>query len=142
MNRTFHANVGWWYWLLIAITSAFMFLCFWEHRLFFAFILAIADIFEIEMLIHTQYVLTDSGVLKIETGRFVPKTNIEIANIISLRNVRSMAFFAPALSFDRLEITFRTPRGNIYSIYISPKNKKDFVNALIKRNNKIRIEQI
>lgn len=141
MNRTFHTNVGWWYWIVIAATSVAMFYCFWNHNLLLTLLLAVILVFQIEMLIHTQYVVTSDNVLKIETGRFVRKTSVDIDYIISIRRVRSMTFFAPALSFFRLEITFKTQKGNIYPLQISPKNENDFIRLLQKRNPNIEVNQ-
>lgn len=92
--------------------------------------------FEIEMLIHTQYVITSDGWLNVETGRFVPNASIEISQILRIRKVRSMAFWEPALSFERLEITFKK-HGKVCSVCLSPKNTEDFVRCLLKKNEAI-----
>ena len=67
MNRTFQSKVGWWYWIVIGITSVLLFFFFWEHYLLCTILCATVVIFEIEMLIHTQYVITEDGWLKVET---------------------------------------------------------------------------
>lgn len=58
MNRTFHSRVGAGYWLLMVATAFLLFDFFWFHELLLTLLLAIVMIFEIEMLIHTQYVVT------------------------------------------------------------------------------------
>ena len=76
MNRTFQSKVGWWYWIVIGITSVLLFFFFWEHYLLCTILCATVVIFEIEMLIHTQYVITEDGWLKVETGRFIPNASL------------------------------------------------------------------
>ena len=137
MNRTFHTKVGWWYWIVIVVTSSGMFYFFWIHSVLLTLLLALVVVFEIEMLIHTQYVVTTDNRLRIETGRFVRKMNLDIEDIVGIRKVRSMAFFSAALSFRRLEIAFRTNDGNVNVLTVSPKNEDDFVRLLLKRNPKI-----
>lgn len=136
MNRTFQSKVGWWYWIVIGITSVLLFFFFWEHQVICTILFATMVIFEIEMLIHTQYVITGDGWLKVETGRFVPNASIEITHILRVRKVRSLAFWEPALSFERLEITFRK-HGKVHVVCISPKNPEDFLRCLMKRNEAI-----
>ena len=137
MNRTFHVNVGWWYWLVIALTSILMFVCFWEHYVLFALLLAIAVVFQIEMLVHTQYIITGEGELRIESGRFAPKSVIDIDSIISIKPVHSMTFPAPTLSARRLEVVYRSKKGKEVSLHISPKNEEDFIRCVLRKNAEI-----
>lgn len=139
MNRTFYSAVGWWYWLLIAVSSVGMFVFFWQHDIWIAVILAVVVILEIEMLIHTRYVVTVDGKLKIESGRFISNVSIELDRIISIRKVRSMAFFEPALSFDRCELCFNRKNGFTAKIRISPKNREEFIRWMQKRNPAIMV---
>ena len=90
----------------------------------------------IEMLIHTQYVLTADDVLLIESGRFVPNVKIAVRDIKSVRKVRSAALFQPALSFSRLELTYETA-GKIQTAQVSPKNTDDFIRCLCRKNPSI-----
>ena len=136
MNRTFQSKVGWWYWIVIGITSVLLFFFFWEHYLLCTILCATVVIFEIEMLIHTQYVITEAGWLKVETGRFIPNASLEIDQILRIRKVRSMAFWQPALSFERLEVVFKK-HGKVRSISLSPKNQEDFIRCLLKKNEVI-----
>lgn len=62
---------------------------FWFHELLLTLLLAIVMIFEIEMLIHTQYVVTAEGNLQIETGRFVRKATIPLEKIMLIQHVKS-----------------------------------------------------
>ena len=135
MNRTFQTKVGRWYWYVIALTSALLFYLFWQHFVIAALV-AMAAVVLIEMLIHTQYVLTADDVLLIESGRFVPNVKIAVGDIKSVRKVRSAALFQPALSFSRLELTYETA-GKIQSAQVSPKNTDDFIRCLCRKNPSI-----
>ena len=85
MYRTFHSKVGWWYWLLMGVTAFLLLDFFWFHHTVLMILTAVAMVFEIEMLIHTCYILTEDGRLRIESGRFVPDTEIEIRSITGMR---------------------------------------------------------
>ncbi|MBM6883765.1 PH domain-containing protein [Bacteroides caecigallinarum] len=136
MDRTFKTEVGWWYWILISVTSLLLFYFFWMHDILLALIMAVLVIYEIEMLIHTQYVITDAGTLKIETGRFVKSFLLRIDQIESIRLVRSMVFWAPALSFYRLEIKYNGNNKTI-KVHISPRNREAFISKLKSMNEKL-----
>lgn len=136
MNRTFQTKVGRWYWCVIALTSALLFYLFWQHFVIAALVAMAAVVLLIEMLIHTQYVLTADDVLLIESGRFVPNVKIAVGDIKSVRKVRSAALFQPALSFSRLELTYETA-GKIQSAQVSPKNTDDFIRRLCRKNPSI-----
>ena len=61
MYRTFHSKVGWWYWLLMGVTAFLLLDFFWFHHTVLMILTAVAMVFEIEMLIHTCYILTEDG---------------------------------------------------------------------------------
>lgn len=136
MNRTFQTKIGRWYWCVIALTSALLFYLFWQHFVIAALVAMAAVVLLIEMLIHTQYVLTADDVLLIESGRFVPNVKIAVGEIKSVRKVRSAALFQPALSFSRLELTYETA-GKIQTTQVSPKNTDDFIRCLCRKNPSI-----
>ena len=106
MNRTFHSEVGWWYGLIMVITAFLLFDFFWFHYTVLMILIAVAMVFEIEMLIHTCYIITADGRLRIESGRFVPNIEIEVSSIVSMKRVKSFSI-APALSAERIEIVYR-----------------------------------
>lgn len=135
--RTFHTKVGWWYWGIIAIVSCFLFVCFWFHELLLALFFAVVVIFLIEGLIHTQYVVTADGKLVIEVGRFMKGASIDVAQIVSIEKSK-FPESAPALSLDRLKITYRKRSFKDY-ILISPQNQEAFVQALLKQNASIKV---
>ena len=101
MDRTFHSKVDWWYWLLMAVTAFLLFDFFWFHYTIATLLVAAVMIFEIEMLIHTRYIVTGSGKLLIETGRFVADKTILLNTIVGMCEVNSFSI-APALSVHEL----------------------------------------
>lgn len=131
MNRTFHSKVGWWYWLLMGMTAFLLFDFFWFHYTLLTLLLAVVMIFEIEMLIHTCYIVTADGKLKIETGRFVPNTTIELDSIVAIHETRGYVV-APALSVSRVEIIYRMGNKN-QRVQISPKNPSEFIRWIQKK---------
>ena len=139
MNRTFQSKVGWWYWIVIAVTSFLLFFFFWEHYSALTIFTALVVIFLIEMLIHTQYVFIADKMLKVETGRFVRSVDMEIDRIVSVRKVRSLTVMAPALSFFRLEITYRGHKRT-GKVQISPRNEEEFIRYLLKKNPLVKVE--
>lgn len=139
MNRTFQSKVGWWYWIVIAVSSLLLFFFFWEHYTVLTFLMALVVIFLIEMLIHTQYVFMGDQMLKVETGRFVRSVNMELNRIMGIRRVRSLAVMAPALSFSRLEITYKGHK-HISKVLISPRNEEEFIRYLLKKNPLVKMD--
>gem|GEM_PF-213549 len=125
MNRTFHSQVGGWYWLLMAVTAFLLFDFFWFHYTVPTLLMAVVMIFEIEMLIHTRYVVSADKVLYIESGRFVPNREIPLAAISEMRQVKSYAL-APALSFRRIELSYEV-KGKKEKVWVSPQNEEDFM---------------
>ena len=109
MDRTFHSKVDWWYWLLMAVTAFLLFDFFWFHYTIATLLVAAVMIFEIEMLIHTRYIVTGSGKLLIETGRFVADKTILLNTIVGMCEVNS------------------------FSIFVSPQNAEDFIRWVQKK---------
>lgn len=133
MNRTFPSKVDGWYWLLMGITAFLLFDFFWFHYTVLMILIAVAMVFEIEMLIHTRYVITADGKLKIESGRFVPDTEIDLKEVAGMKRVRSFSL-APALSAERIEIVYRK-EGKERSVQVSPRRAEDFKAWIQKKMN-------
>lgn len=131
MDRTFHSKVDWWYWLLMAVTAFLLFDFFWFHYTIATILVAVVMIFEIEMLIHTRYIVTDNGKLQIETGRFVADKTILLNDIKDLRKIKSFSV-APALSVDRIEIVYHN-NDKVKKICISPQNASEFLRWIEKK---------
>ncbi|HIZ04244.1 MAG TPA: PH domain-containing protein [Candidatus Phocaeicola gallistercoris] len=135
--RTFQTRVGGWYWALIIVCSCLLFVFFWIHQLLLAVLFAVIVIYEIEMLIHTHYVLTTEGKLHVCSGRFAKEVIISIDCILSIQRVKSF-IFAPALSFHRLKIVYKNKEGKAFT-FVSPRNPDDFIAALLKKNPSIAV---
>lgn len=134
--RTFHSKVGWWYWGIIALFSIGLFWTFWVHLLPLTLVFAIVLILCIDVLIHTQYIITEEGRLCIEGGRFLKKKcSIEVSQILRIERSGSWES-SPALSVQRLKLIYRKGKMNAY-ILLSPQNEEAFVRALLKWNESI-----
>lgn len=124
MHHTFPSKVGGWYGVIMGITAFLLFDFFWFHYTVLMILIAVAMVFEIEMLIHTRYVITADGKLRIESGRFVPDTEIDIRSVVGMRRVKSFSL-APALSAERIEIVYRK-EGKERSVQVSPQRAEEF----------------
>ncbi|WP_274308460.1 PH domain-containing protein [Solibacillus daqui] len=80
----------------------------------------------------TKYVIQDNKLI-IYGG--ITKTNIDIAKIHSLRPSKN-PFSAPAMSIDRIEITFDP---DMQMTLVSPKDKENFVKKLLEINPTIKL---
>lgn len=133
--RTFHSKVGWWYWAVLLICSSILFFVFWIHATLLTLVFAFLVIFEIEMLIHTQYTLIGKETLAVRTGRFLKSSSIPVESIVCIEKSHSFEL-APALSLFRLKITYNKDGAKAY-LLVSPKNPDDFVRILQKANPSI-----
>lgn len=137
-TRTFHSKVGWVYWGVIAIFAAFLFFGFWD-RSWVAILVCVAfEVWLIDEMVHTRYVITEEGFLVIESGRFFKPVAIEILQIAEVKKSKSL-ISSPALSTDRLKIVYRK-KSFKSSMLVSPKSKEEFVRCLLKRNGEIQTD--
>ena len=119
---------------MMGITAFLLFDFFWFHYTLLMILVAVAMVFEIEMLIHTRYILTADGRLRIESGRFVPDIEIEVRSITGMKQVRSFSL-APALSAERIEIAYRK-EGKERSVQVSPRRAEEFREWIQKKMDK------
>lgn len=96
-------------------------------------VLIAAAIFTGYTFLTTYYTITGS-VLQVRSG-FLINRSIDIATVKTIIHTHSM-LSAPALSMDRLEVTYNT----YDSIVISPKDKESFIAALKAVNNAIEVK--
>lgn len=92
------------------------------NYVFASIMLIIGAGFPFWLLISTRYIVNDTD-LKIISGPF--SWNIPVQSITSVREVEN-AITSPALSFDRLEISY----GEDKIIHISPVDKTQFIQKL------------
>ena len=118
----------------MAVTAFLLFDFFWLHYTLLAVLLAICMIFEIEMLVHTRYVVTEDGMLRIESGRFVPGRTLDLNSIEMMNRVKSFSI-APALSVKRVEIVYRVA-GKDDKLQVSPVDADEFISWIQKKTRK------
>ncbi|WP_149275321.1 PH domain-containing protein [Pareuzebyella sediminis] len=94
------------------------------------FINLAALIFILYLYSQTYYVI-DGHFLKVRAGFLVNK-KIDINQVHTIRETRSL-LSAPALSLDRIEVNWSTNKA----VVISPKNKKEFIEEMLRVNPKI-----
>jgi len=100
-----------------------------------AIAVALIALFVIYLCIDTLYVVTGDNKLKIKSG-FLFNREIYIKSIKKVRPTRDHRA-SPALSFDRLEISY-----NRYGrVVVSPSNKSEFIRELKEVNPRIRVEE-
>lgn len=96
-------------------------------------VMVIAIVFISSIYLNTSYQLTSGQELVIRCGFF--KYTITIVSITKIRFVRN-PLSAPALSIDRLEISYK----RYDTILISPVDKQDFIQSILKINPAIKVE--
>jgi hypothetical protein len=107
-----------------------------EGDIFMGSVLLAVNAFLIWTLATTAYSVED-GVLMIKAGPF--KWRIPVADIESVKPTWNPVS-SPALSMDRLQITYRKEGFGGYAIIISPKEKERFIQTLLELNPAIRRE--
>ncbi len=90
-------------------------------------------VFIIHLFSTTYYAITDTT-LRVKCG-FLYNRKIDILSIKKISETNDLTS-SPALSLDRLEITY----NKFDSILISPKEKSDFIHDLISINNQIELK--
>jgi hypothetical protein len=124
------------YWLNGSIVSIFSFLLLffiWHKAWLGAALLFLVIGFFLSILLNTYYVIINA-VLIIKCG-FLYSHTIDIKSIISVKESNNI-LSSPALSFDRLEVKYI--KWN--TILISPTNKEDFINHLLRINPNIAVQ--
>lgn len=90
MNRIFHARIGIWQYLFLAMIAFLTVFLLWDQYAFPAALGMIWLIILIEKLIHTTYTITPDGKLMLYFGRFSRKREILIKDIVSVERGSSM----------------------------------------------------
>lgn len=133
MERVFKSKVDWWYHLIIFILAVLCFLSAINYNwpaILFTFLTAI---FAIHVLLHTDYTITDDGLLRLRCGIF-PVKEARIADIEALERT-AMPAFSYSLSLNRIVIW---KKGAMWML-VSPRNEKDFIKQLKKYNPDIKL---
>lgn len=135
MNRIFHPKVSWTLYFVLIVLASQLFYFFWIKQIIVVILIALLELFLIEMIIHTQYIVTTNGILKVNPGRFFPSYSIPVKDIISLEQSYSWQTSA-ALSYDRIQIKYRGKYQD-ERMYVSPVKRREFVDLLLKINPEI-----
>lgn len=134
VSKTYYSKID--SWLIILFAAIFlvgMIIPLLEGDWLGVCIVLPTAVFVIHLLTNTYYAI--NGSLLIVKSGFIINTTIEIANIRKIEETKSM-ISSPAASLDRLEIFY-----NKYdSIIISPKNKAEFIAAILAVNNNIEVK--
>ena len=138
MNRIYKSKVAKWYiWFCIIMTIVFIcsiYLCYkstWV-LLIDIFFVGVCLIMIYDMLLHTDYTITDDK-LHIRCG-ILFRMDLPIPKITEITH-KSTILSSPALSAKRIGLKY----GKKNWIYISPKNQEAFVSTLRSMNPKIKI---
>lgn len=95
-------------------------------------IILLVDAFVLHIFWSTSYNISDHKLI-VKSGMLV-NTTIDIHSIRKIKKTNSPAS-APALSFDRIEISY----GKYDQIIISPRDKEGFIKDLLSLNNQIEV---
>ncbi len=125
--------------MVIALVGASMVYGFWVVNFITAFVGMASTWLVIQILTHMRYVITSENMLIVEMGRPFPPVHIAIKDIVSVKRSNN-PISSPALSMDRVEITYRSPKGDKQHIYLSPLKREEMMQVLKKRNPQINIE--
>lgn len=138
MNRIYKSKIAKWYiWFCIIMTIVFIcsiYLCYkstWV-LLIDIFFVGVCLIMIYDMLLHTDYTITDDK-LHIRCG-ILFRMDLPISKITEITH-KSTILSSPALSAKRIGLKY----GKKNWVYISPKNQEDFVSTLKSMNPKIKI---
>ncbi|MCE2616783.1 MAG: PH domain-containing protein [Phocaeicola sp.] len=137
MERTFYSKVGFIFIFIMVVIAASLIYELWEKDIIATILLTIVMLLIISMLIKTKYVITSDNLLRIVQAKPFKPVNIPISDIIEVKKTHN-PLSAPALSLDRLEIKF-LDRGRKNMVLISPKRQDEFLAALKKKNESIKI---
>ena len=130
MKKRFKSKLGFIIPILLVLfaTEAFM---IWKNLFIGIAVTALPILFILYLYLATRYVVTKDQKLKIRSGFFYNK-EIYIKSIKKVRSVKNHRA-SPALSFDRLEISY-----NRYGrVVVSPNKKSEFIKELKEVNPRI-----
>ena len=128
MNRTFHARIAWYQYVLLLILGSNLIGFLWYKYIIPAIFLALLLLVVIEQIIHTAYTVTSDNTLIISRGRFSRKKTIPISDIVTIRKCHSMRVAGYSVT-NYLLIEY----GNNKFASAMPVKEQEFVELLHKR---------
>ena len=129
MNRTFHARIAWYQYVLLVILGSNLIGFLWYKYIIPAIFLALLLLVVIEQIIHTAYTVTSDNTLIISRGRFSRKKTIPISDIVTILKCHSMRVAGCSVT-NYLRIEY----GNNKFASAMPINEQEFVALLHKRS--------
>ena len=90
MNRIFHARIAWYQYFLLIVLTVNAVGALWTKTILLAVLLMLFMIVLVEQIIHTTYTVTTDGKLLVYKGRFSRKKEINLTEISSVEQCRSM----------------------------------------------------
>lgn len=132
---TFYSKKSWGIGALLFIPVAGAFFGAWVEKGFLPALLPLGILILVSWLwFGTRYILRDGKL--ITWAGFIPFPQIKVADIIKIKPTKSF-ISAPACSLDRILVQYSS---SDYLI-ISPKNKKEFIQALLAENPEIVLDE-
>lgn len=139
MNRIFHPKVGLSLYFVMGFLFTQLFYFFWIKEILVAVLIVLLELFLIESVIHTRYVISPDGQLKLHVGRFFPDRTIPVGEILSVKRSHSWQGSA-ALSHERILIVFKGKFGE-ETAAVSPKKEQEFIEALLRLNPDVQVDE-
>ncbi len=102
-------------------------------KIFLTIVLSLGNLFFVSSLVNTRYIVTNQYLI---IWFALLKRKIPLSEISQINNVGDL-ITSPALSLDRIEIIHHQTK----KLYVSPKNKIEFVNTLKSYNSNIMVNE-
>lgn len=135
MKKVFVSKIGTFILVPLAILLGILMLAFIQEGALAGLIpLILVILFILNMFLNTRYIL-DQGMLDIRCG-FLYRKVIDVARIRKISETNTL-MSSPALSLDRLELHL----DKASSVVISPKNKDEFIEAMLQVNDQILVQR-
>ena len=130
----FKSKVDWWMaFIFLAVPISMVYGVITEPNAILMLVTTIIIVLLATLFFGTKYVIED-GELLVYGGIY--KKTIPIEQILSLRPSKN-PLSAPAMSIDRIEITYNNSFSEV--ILVSPKDKEEFVKMLLEINPNIKL---
>lgn len=135
MKKVFVSKIGTFILVPLAILLGILMLAFIQEGALLGLIpLILVILFILNMFLNTRYTL-DQGMLDIRCGFLYHKV-IAVSEIRKISETNTL-MSSPALSLDRLELHL----DKASSVVISPKNKDEFIEAMLQVNDQILVQR-
>lgn len=128
MDRVFHARISFGQYLFLAVPTILAVYGLWNKDWIISLIFMCLLVWCIELLIHTQYTLTDDGWLIVTRGRFSRIKRIPLSDILLVEPVKAVLLGRLAVNH---YVLVHYTGGKVLAL--QPVNEAEFVRVLEKR---------